>query len=76
MFVVATSGVSQLIDPNGHVHVRLAALKQGAISGTMKRETKLTFYTRFGWFTPWIVLGIAAVCWLILLVPIRKAQGR
>jgi apolipoprotein N-acyltransferase len=69
MFVVATSGVSQLIDPHGQVHVRLAALAQGTISGIMKRETKLTFYTRFGWLTPWVVLGIAAICWLFLLLP-------
>jgi apolipoprotein N-acyltransferase len=69
MFVVATSGVSQLIDPHGQVHVRLVALAQGTISGIMKRETKLTFYTRFGWLTPWVVLGIAAICWLFLLLP-------
>ena len=73
MFVVATSGVSQLIDPHGQVHVRLAALKQGTISGIMKRETKLTFYTRFGWLTPWVVLAICSVCWLFLLLPFSKS---
>lgn len=67
MFVVATSGVSQLIDPHGHVHARLAALEQGTISGSLRRETKLTFYTRFGWLTPWVVLGAATICWLGLL---------
>ena len=69
MFVVATSGVSQLIDPNGQVHVRLAALGQGTISGTMKRETKLTFYTRFGWLVPWGVLAVVVVCWACLMKP-------
>jgi hypothetical protein len=59
---VATSGVSQIIDPNGQVHARLAALEQGAISGLLKRETKLTFFTRFGWLTPWCVLAMTAVC--------------
>lgn len=72
MFVVATSGVSQVIDAQGRVHVRLAALQQGTISGVMKRESKLTFYTRFGWLTPWMVLAITGVCWLLLLLPISK----
>ena len=72
IFVCATSGVSQVIDPHGHVHRRLAALKQGVISGTMKRESKLTFYTRFGWLTPWAVLAVAAVCWVGLLWPRKR----
>ena len=75
MFVVATSGVSQLIDPNGQVHTRLAALKQGTISGIMKRETALTFYTRFGWLTPWVVLGIAVIFWIVLVLPRRKVAA-
>ncbi len=69
IFVVATSGVSQLIDPNGQVHARLAALKQGTLSGTLRRETRLTFYTQYGWLTPWLVLATASVIWLILLLP-------
>ena len=74
MFVVATSGVSQLIDPNGHVHARLGALQQGSISGTMMRETKLTFYTRFGWLVPWGVLAVASVIWLVLLLPGKRGE--
>ncbi|RYD33916.1 MAG: hypothetical protein EOP87_10135, partial [Verrucomicrobiaceae bacterium] len=68
VFVVATSGVSQIIDPNGHLHARLDALLQGAVTGTMKRETSLTFYTRFGWLVPWCVLGLAGTGWLLLLI--------
>ncbi len=75
MFVVATSGVSQVIDPNGHVHVRLAALQQGNISGIMKRDTKLTFYTRFDWLTPWLVLAITCGCWLFLLLSSGRKSG-
>ncbi len=75
MFVVATSGVSQLIDPNGQVQVRLAALKQGTISGVLKRETNLTFYTRFGWLVPWCVLVIAGVCWLFLFLPCKHNKA-
>lgn len=67
IFVVATSGVSQLIDPSGHLHARLGAMKQGEISGTLKRETKLTPYSRAGWLFPWIVLAIAVGLWLKLI---------
>jgi apolipoprotein N-acyltransferase len=73
-FGVATSGVSQIIDPNGHLHARLDALRQGPITGLMKRENVLTFYTRFGWLTPWCVLCVAAVGWLVLVG--KKASVR
>lgn len=71
MLVVATSGVSQLIDANGQVHARLAALQQGTISGLTQREIKLTFYTRLGWLTPWFILATSCGCWLFLLLPDR-----
>ncbi len=67
IFVCATSGVSQLIDPSGHLHARLGAMEQGEISGTLKRETKLTAYTRVGWIFPWALLAIAAAMWLRLV---------
>lgn len=69
IFVVATSGVSQLIDPNGHLHSRLGALEQGIISGTLRRESRLTFYTRFGWLTPWVLLVLAAMSWVLMILP-------
>jgi apolipoprotein N-acyltransferase len=69
MFVCATSGVSQVIDPHGHVHARLPALAQGSLIGTLRRESQLTYYTRFGWLVPWCVLVVAALCWTALLLP-------
>ncbi len=68
IFVCATSGVSQLIDPSGHLHASLGAMKQGEISGTLKRETKTTLYTRGGWVFPWIILALAAALWLKLML--------
>ncbi len=68
MFTCGTSGVSQLIDANGQVHNRLAAMDQGVLSGRLRRETGLTIYTRFGWLFPWCILGIATACWLFLLI--------
>jgi len=78
IFVCATSGVSQLIDPSGHLHARLGAMKQGEISGILKRETKTTPYTRFGWLFPWVVLALAVALWLKLLFtppPFRPSAG-
>jgi apolipoprotein N-acyltransferase len=75
IFSCASSGVSQLIDANGHLHHRLAALQEGTISGIIKRKSKLTMYTRVGWLTPWCILTISALCWIYLLfyTPKKKA---
>ena len=67
MFVCATSGVSQVIDPNGQVHGRLGAMVGGTLVGNLKKETRLTFYTRCGWLTPWAVLAAAFGWWVVLL---------
>jgi len=72
IFVSATSGVSQVIDPRGHLHGRLGALKQGNLLGLVKRETSLTPYTRLGWVLPWGMLGLAASAWIFLLFPRRR----
>jgi len=74
MFVGATSGVSQVIDPHGFVHASLPAPAEGTLTGTMQRESRLTFYTRAGWLTPWIALAMAALGWLVLLLPGRTRR--
>ena len=74
MFAVATSGVSQLIDPHGHLHARLGALEQGTLHGFLKRETGLTFYTRFGWILPWCALGLASVAWVWMIFRPRPSR--
>ena len=74
MFVCATSGVSQVIDPNGMVHGRLGAMLDGVLVGSLRRETGITFYTRFGWLTPWVVLGMSGVSWILLLLPRSRAK--
>ncbi len=75
MFTCGTSGVSQLIDANGQVHSRLAAMEQGVLSGRLRRETSLTIYTRFGWLFPWCVLGTAVLCWFSLIVGRKPVLG-
>jgi apolipoprotein N-acyltransferase len=75
-FVCGTSGVSQVIDPLGRVHARLPAMEQGVLTGEIRRETRLTIYTRWGWLTPWCLLGTAAVCWMALLLPRCAAKEK
>lgn len=73
IFVVASSGVSQIIDPSGHLHARLGAMERGTIQGFVKHETALTPYTRFGWVLPWCALALAAASWIFLMFPRRKS---
>jgi apolipoprotein N-acyltransferase len=76
MFVCATSGVSQVIDPHGQLHGRLGAMTSGTLVGSLKKESRLTFYTRFGWLVPWTILASASACWIGLLLPRRRHTGR
>jgi len=64
--VAASSGVSQIIDQNGHATKSLGALKQGVLSGRLTRNSKLTFFTRHGWLTPWLAL-VVLVIWTVWL---------
>jgi apolipoprotein N-acyltransferase len=72
MFVCASSGVSQIIDPTGRVHGRLESGKQEALIGTIHPRNGLTFFTRFGWFTPWLTLSAAAITWIAIIIPRRN----
>lgn len=73
VFSCATSGVSQAIDPTGKVHARLGAMEEGAMTSIIGISDYLTPYTRFGWLTPWISLGLAVVCWCgLVAVAIRN----
>jgi apolipoprotein N-acyltransferase len=65
-----------VIDPDGQLHGRLGAMVSGTLVGSLRRETRLTFYTRFGWLTPWGLLAAAAACWIGLLLPGRRGTGR
>jgi apolipoprotein N-acyltransferase len=54
------------------LHGRLGAMAEGSLVGSLRRESGLTFYTRFGWLTPWVVLGISGTLWILLLWPKRR----
>jgi len=66
--VCASSGVSQIINSRGEVQESLAPMATGEVTGVLIRESGLTFFTQYGWLIPWINLGVAAVCWVVLWV--------
>ncbi|MCB1225071.1 MAG: hypothetical protein KDK99_04600 [Verrucomicrobiales bacterium] len=54
--VAASSGVTQIIDAKGRVRERLPVMESGLLTGVLHRRVDLTFYTRWGWMLPWLVL--------------------
>jgi apolipoprotein N-acyltransferase len=74
-FVVAsTSGVSQIVSPDGQVVKTLPLMEDGILEGKIDLNRHLTFFTRFGWVFPWIVFGaaIVATSFLVIRRPGRK----
>lgn len=53
--VAATSGVTQIVDPQGRVTSRLPLISEATLSGTLEPRTDLTFYTRYGHLFPWLL---------------------
>lgn len=54
----ASSGVSQIIDPHGHVHASLPPLTAGVVTARIACRTDRTIFTRFGWLLPWATLVV------------------
>ena len=55
--VAASSGVSQIITPNGVQRQKLPAMVEGVLDGAITPQTDFTFFTRFGWLTPWLSMA-------------------
>lgn len=72
VFACGSSGISQVIDPNGRVISSLGFPEQGVFMETVGRNKELTVFTRIGWVTPWVVLAATAICGVILFLPSRK----
>jgi apolipoprotein N-acyltransferase len=68
--VASSSGVTQIVSPKGQVTARLPTLTEGTLQGVVGREQQLTFYTRWGWMFPRIVILVAGI-WMIWSSPSR-----
>ena len=64
MVVCATSGLTQTIDPHGNRVAQLPILKDGILETALFLRSDTTFFTRAGWFFPWLIcaLALAASC--------------
>ena len=73
MAVVGTSGVSQIIDPQGNVITQLPTMKPGILQGTLHPRNDLTIYTRIGWLLPWALLASLPI--LIAGIAFRRSAN-
>lgn len=60
--VCATSGVTQRIGPDGRRREQLPLMEDGILRTTVYARDEMTFYVRYGWLFPYIILG-AALLW-------------
>jgi apolipoprotein N-acyltransferase len=75
MAVCATSGMTQVIDPNGNRVAALPLMEDGVMEGRVWPREGLTFYTKLGWRLPQVMTagwGVWVVC---LLVGARRGGG-
>ncbi|MEW6607655.1 MAG: nitrilase-related carbon-nitrogen hydrolase [bacterium] len=61
---VASSGISQIIDPYGNVLNSLGVMEEGVVIGKVSPQRYLSFYTKFGWLFPFLCQII--ISWLII----------
>jgi len=78
VIVAATSGVTQVIDPNGNRVSSLPITDEGVLVAEVGREKGLTFYTRMGWAFPWVgmMVGVLWVLWLFVGGLIKRLGER
>lgn len=53
--VASAAGITQIVDPHGHVRASLPPYEPGLLCGEIGRETRRTFYVAAGWLLPWIL---------------------
>lgn len=71
--VAASSGVSQMIDPFGRWSCRIPPMVEEVLNGRLTPEKQLTFFTRWGWLTPWVAMA-SLLFWMIRLWKIGRAN--
>lgn len=69
--VASSSGVTQIVSPKGKVTARLPTLTEGTLQGFVGREQQLTFYTRWGWMFPGVVITAAGI-WMLWGLPSQR----
>ncbi|MCP5536240.1 MAG: hypothetical protein H7A51_08415 [Akkermansiaceae bacterium] len=76
--VAATSGMTQVIDPNGNRVQSIPMIEEGVLTTEIAKSNRQTIYTRAGWLFPWLCLvgGVGWVLWLGVQGILEKRQSR
>ena len=74
----ANTGVSAIIDPEGHILESRPWLVTAAVRFSVPAETEQTFYTRYGDIISKISLALTFLLWMwhaITIIKTRKGRG-
>lgn len=71
--VATTSGITQIIDPHGRQVTTMPPMIADVMMGTIGREGRLTFFTRYGWLLPWAAM-VASAGFLLAAWRSRSSQ--
>lgn len=75
---VASSGISQVVDPYGRVHRATPIGRPAVLTADVALMSGLTYYARFGWLLPHVCLGLAVLLLIVAAARERaaaRAQG-
>ncbi len=67
---VASSGISQVIDPYGEVRLSTPIGKRAILPADVRLSSETTLYDRGGWLLPHVCLGVAAL--LVAIAAVRE----
>ena len=59
--VASSSGVTQIIDPRGHVRARLPNMTEEVLTGFLTPQSHLTFFQLAGWLFGPVSLALSVV---------------
>lgn len=70
----ASSGVTQVIDPNGNVTARIPLMRDGILEARAALVSEKTFYVQAGWIFPWMTLALT--CMFMLSAAIQNIRHK
>lgn len=72
----ASSGISQIVAPDGSLTASLNQMNSGSLSGNFGTVHEQTFYTRFGWVIGPLSLGVTLLMILGIMIRERIERNR
>jgi len=72
--VASSSGVTQIIDPNGHVRTRLPTMTEGSLYGTVTPRFHRTVFQLGGWLFGPIMLALSVGLFIKIILSRRESS--